>query len=256
MGTLLDISSDFENVCNDFFETATLKVYGQGDVRLTQVMSEPRTWRELDPTNAQVIRQGTEFIWAKKRSDQPPLGSVIVDDSGEYWTIWRFVNKQHVETWEAICLNLSIMAGPNYGNPNQNLATVLVASYEKGRSNESRAVWRGLFTGKVPAETDPDATDSAGQSFTDTLVARFQPLRELSQIQFSSEFPNEQYRVYFEKPWPRELTGGNYRLVSPDGSRFRVIEYITENRIDRLPVALATRIIEGSESSPTPNYGP
>ena len=74
----LNIADDFMLIDN--LESVTLKIHGQADVFLRGcVLSEPYTIRELDPTNAQVLRQGALFVWPKKFSGQPPLGSIIVD---------------------------------------------------------------------------------------------------------------------------------------------------------------------------------
>ena len=232
---------DFTTYVKDL-RSATIRVYGKPDVIIHQaVLTEPRTWRELDPTNAQVIRQGQLFIWPKRMSPEPPVGCTIIDEDGTRWIAWRVLYKDIVDTWEVTCLNLSIVLGPNAQNAKPNLATVLVASYVKGEANEAKAVWRGLFTGKRRAVTNPKANP------TDTIPARFQPILEASQIQFGSEGSRETYAVYFDNPWPREVAGGEYRIVSPDGDRFQVMEYIKESRIESLPIAMAIRIVQGSE---------
>ena len=219
-----------------------LKVYGQVDQYINRcVISEPVQWKELISADAQIIRMGTLFVWPKKFSAMPPLGSVIVDEDGTFWTIWKLVFKDIVDTWEASCLQLSILAGPNMQNPSANLATVLIASYEKSEANEAKAVWRGFFTDQNPAVTDPKAKP------TDTIICRFQPLKELSRIQFSSEWTDEQYRAYFSEPWPKEMAGGEYRLVDNVGNRYRIMDYFDEMKLDRLPCATCVRITEGEE---------
>jgi hypothetical protein len=235
------VENDFTEIC-DNLESVTLRVYGKPDVRIHRaVMTEPRSFRELQPTGAQVIRQGQQFIWPKRFSERPPIGSMVIDSTGTKWIVWKLIEKDIVNTYEPICLNLSIVLAPNADNAKPNLATVLVASYVKGQANEAKAVWRGLFTGKRRPVTDPNARP------TDTIPARFQPLTELSQIQFNSEFSLERYAVWFDEPWPREVAGGEYRLVDPNGNRYRVMEYNCEERIEMLPWALAVRITEGAE---------
>lgn len=226
----LRIDEDFMNVCNDFMETCTLKVSGEVDQQLYQcVVSEPIEWRELDPTNAQVLRQGTLFVWPKSKTDRPPLGSVVVDSDGTYWTVWRVTNKQHVETWEAKCLNLGIVTA------DANTATILKATYTHGRAGEAKATWVGLWS------------EETGGAAEDTVAARFQPSDETAQVQFGAEWSKETYRVYFEEPVPLEAAGGEYRFVDSEGYRYRVVRYYDEQRIDKLPVAIAVRITEGSE---------
>jgi hypothetical protein len=225
----LDISHDFMRVM-DFLDSATLKVSGSADVWLPNcVATEPVQFKELDPTGAQVIRMGTKFVWPTSFSSQPPLGSVVVDEDGVYWTVWKGLHRQHVETREVWCLNLSIVTAA------ANNATVLKAVYTKGWANEAKATWYGLWSGVE------------GGNANDTVAARFQPSEETAKLEFGGEFAETAYRVYFESPVPVDAAGGEYRLVDSEGYRYRVVKYYNEGRIDRLPVAVAIRITEGAE---------
>ena len=233
----LDLSQDLLVVQG--LDSATLKIGGFADVALSKcVLSEPITWRELDPSNAQVLREGTLFVWPKSRSARPPIGSVVVDSDGTYWTVWQVTAKQHVETWEPKCLNLSIVATMD------NTATILKATYTHGRAGEAKAVWAGLFSGKTTPTAD------------DTIPAHFQPSMETAKIEFSADWSEEVYRVYFKDPVPMEAAGGEYRLVDNTGQRFRVMRYYDEERIDKLPIAVACKITEGQEYFQNPSTGP
>jgi hypothetical protein len=224
----LDVSRDFEEVCNDFQESCTLRI-GDVDTMLSNVLTDPHETKELEPAGGQVLRIGTNFVWSKSRSVKPPIGSIIIDEGGVYWTIWRLTDKQHVETYEAFGLNLNIVTA------DANEATVLKAVYGKGSANEATATWHGLWSGV------------AGGNATDTVVARFQPSEETSELEFGAEYSREVYRVYFEQPVPVEVAGGEYRLVDSTGNRFRVVKYFQENRIDKLPIAICVKITEGAE---------
>lgn len=220
---LVDISQDL--LLCDNLDSATLKVSGLADVALDDcIVSVPATWRELDPSGGQIIRKGTLFVWPADRSDMPPLGAQILDSNGDYWTILRLEYKQHVETLEATCVNLAVEAGLN------NVATVLRANvYTKNSAGEAIPTWTEIATG---------------------IPARWQPLTEEAQIFEDADFTRTTYRVTFGSPpitTPSELAGGNYRIVDGDGNRYRVTEYIQEDRIDRLPVAIAVKVLEGSE---------
>lgn len=205
--------------------SVTLKVMGDADVLLDEcVLSEPTTMRELDPSGGQIVRKATLFVWPVDQSDQPPLGAQILDADGAYWTILQLERKQHVETWEATCVNLSVEAGLD------NVATVLRAnSYTKNSAGEAVPTWTAIATG---------------------IPARWQPLQEEAQIFEDADFTKTTYRVTFGTPpltTPSELAGGDYRLVDSDGARYRVLEYINEERIDRLPIAIVVKILEGQE---------
>jgi hypothetical protein len=228
MTIVLNISKDFEKVCSDFHEAATLRI-GSTDTHLSRVLTEPTEIKELEPSGAQVTRSGTMFVWSKRRSVQPPIGSIIIDADGAYWTVWKTTNKQHVETYEVFALNLNIVTAA------ANVATILKAEYGKGEANEAQATWYGLWS------------DVLGGTAEDTVPAKFQPSSEDASLAFGAEWTAETYRVFFLTPLPSELAGGEYRLVNSAGERFRVVQYYQEGRIDRLPVAICTKITEGEE---------
>jgi hypothetical protein len=231
---VLDISGDWAFV--DHLESVTLKIDGSDDAYIGScVISHPRTVRELEPTGAQVLREGTVFEWPMAKSTKPPIGSVVVDEDDDYWTVWRMAKQQHIDMWEVFCLDLSIVGSTD------NQATLLRATYTKGDANESKAVWVGAYSGLATPTT------------ADTVPARFQPSEETAQLMFGAENTKTTYRVYFDTTVPLEEAGGEYRLVDQDGFRYRVVRYINEGRIDKLPVAIAVRILEGAEYH---NYGP
>lgn len=234
MAYQLDLSHDLEVMHG--LDTFTLKVAGQADVALPScVLTEPTDTHEMEPTAGQVPQMDQLIIWPIYRSPtQPPLGSCLVDADGIYWTILAIRRKQHVDTWEAHCRNLSIMAGTI------NQVTLLRAVYRKGRANEARPIWKGLFSGQHPPTSE------------DVIPGRFQPAMELAQIKYGAEFTRETYRVVLDRPLPLELAGGEYRMVNQAGERFRVLEYFQEQRIDKLPVCLVAKIVEGGEYWPTP----
>jgi hypothetical protein len=224
-----DFSADLEVMYG--LDTFTLKVEGQPDVTLQDcVLNEPVDIRETEPTAGQVIQMDQLLVWPIYKSPtRPPLGSVLVDVDGDYWTILAVRRKQHIETWEAHCRNLSVIpAVANY-------ATVLRAEYGRGRANEARPEWKGLFSGQTP------------QTAADTIPARFQPAGEDAMLRFGSEWTRETYRVILSQKLPMTLAGGEFRLVDELGNRYRITRYYDEQRIDRLPVAICVRIIEGRE---------
>lgn len=225
----LDISGDWKYVDN--LRSATLRVTGSGDVALAScTLAEPYTLRELDPTAGQVLRQGTVFLWPRSFSSAPPIASIIVDEDDVYWTVWKLLRMHDVEMWHAFCLNLSIITAA------VNVATVLKATYGKGRANEASAVWEGFWSGV------------AGGDDTDDVPARFQPSEETARLEFGASSSREAYMVYFDADTaPDDLAGGEYRLIDSDGNRYRVMRYHKENQIAALPVAIAERITHGSE---------
>lgn len=224
----LNIADDFEII--DGLDPFTLKVQDQPDIELAKVLTEPIETREAEPTDGQVPQMDQLAVWSIARSPtKPPLGSVLVDEDDLYWTILSIHKKQHVACWEALCRNLDIAPGVI------NKAIVMKAVYGKGNANEAKPEWRGLFSGQQPATID------------DIVTCRFQPAMELAQLMYGAEFTKESYRVILERPLPLQLANGEYRLVNRTGERFRILQYWDEQRIDRFPVCLAIKIIEGRE---------
>jgi hypothetical protein len=224
----LDHASDFW--VTDNRHSAVLKRDNQQDILLSDcVHVEPYTIKEYAPTGAQVYRSGALFTWPWSESPSPPLGSVVVDDGGNYWTIWQIKKTQHTQLYDAFCLNLSMIGAP------WNNVLLLKASYSEGGAGEAKAEWHGLFSSKPRPRRQ------------DHVLARIQPSEETAILEFGSEFTKETYRVYFEHKVPLEMAGGEYRIVDSNNYRYRVTRYFDEERIDRLPCAIAVRVTEGSE---------
>jgi hypothetical protein len=239
----LDISEDLEIV--DGLDTFTLKVEGAADIVLPDcVLTEPVDTHEMEPAAGQVPQMDQLMVWRIARSPtKPPLGSVLMDTDGIYWTILAVRRKQHVACWEARARNLDVLPGII------NQAVALKAVYGKGKANEAKAQWHGLFSGRHPA------------THADVVTCRLQPSMELAQLRFGAEFTRETYRVVVDKPLPLQLSNGEYRLVNATGERFRIMQYWDEQRIDRFPVCLAVKILEGREhwqngAPPTPLPAP
>ena len=217
-------------------DSGTLKIEGQADIALSGcILDEPTDTREMDASGGQVVQQDAIKIWPTSKSPKPPLGSVIVDDKGVYWTILTVRYKNQVNTWECNCRNLSINQGLVDGVA-INRATILKANvFRKGMANETIPVWRGYVSGQRPP------------TVADQVACRFQPSSSDAIIRFSGEFEKETYRCFFEQPLPVDLAGSEYRLVDMNGERYRIVSYFDADRIDRLPCCIAIKIIEGSE---------
>lgn len=226
----LDFSNDLVTYCTDFLGTMTLRETGAADVSLIDcVLSEPVQTKESDLANGQVPQMDQMVVWPVAESEKPALGSVLIDSDDTYWTILAVAHKQHVECWEAKCRNLSVVTAAD------NVATVLKATYLKGRAGEAKAVWKGAISGETTATSE------------DEFPARFQPSVEQAKLEFGADTSAEVYRVYFLNTPPIELSGGEFRLVDSSGGRYRVLRYEREERIDKLAVAVCVKITEGKE---------
>jgi len=225
-------------------DSFTLKVQDEDDIDLADcVLTEPVDTREMEATDGQVPQMDQMMVWPIARSPvMPPLGSCLVDADDVYWTILAIRRKQHVETWEARCRNLSIV--PSIANE----VTLLRAVYGKGRANEARAHWRGLVSGEWPTTE------------ADVISAKLQPATELAQIRYGAEWARQTYRLILDKRLDIDLACGEFRVLDASGNHYRILELIDEARLDRYPVAIVVRIIEGREffreGSPAPLTSP
>ena len=216
-------------------KTFTLKVEGHADLVLVKsVMEHPKRKMEMDPSGGQVVQLDREFTWGAHWTDRVvgdvPLGSVLVDARYTYWTILTTNRIEETNTITVHCRNLSIMSSAI------NQATILKAKvFRKGMANETIPVWRGYVSNQcTPTEADQ-------------VACRFQPSSSDAIIRFSGEWEKETFRCFFDQPLPLDLSGSEYRLVDMNGERYRIVSYYDASRIDRLPCAIAIKIIEGAE---------
>lgn len=236
-----DFSGDLEVVFD--LATFTLKVEGESDIALSNcVLTTPVRSHEAEPTDGQVIQMDQLMVWPIARTPKPPLGSVLVDSDGTHWTILSVDRKQHVETWEAHCRNLDII--PSVSNH----VTVLKAMDGRGRANEFSPTWVGLFSGQKPPTQ------------ADVLHARLQPAVEIAQIRYGAEWSRQTYRLIMNEKMDIDLARGEFRVLDAAGNHYRIVELMNECRLERYPVAMVVRIIEGREyfrqGSPSPLLPP
>ena len=233
---LTEIPNDFQDVLIGL-DSGVLKIEGRSDTTLTNcILDEPTDYHEMEPSSGQVLQADTLKIWPAARSAKPPLGSVLVDPDGTYWTILAVRYKNHVQTWECRCRNLSIVTAtgddPNAG---LNTVTILKAQYSKGRANEAKATWLGYVSGlETPTEADQ-------------VTCRLQPSSTDAMIRFTAEWSKETKRAIFQEQLPIDLAAADYRLLDSAGGRYRIMAYYDAERIDKLPTAIVVAITEGVE---------
>lgn len=237
-----DFSHDMDSVYD--LETFTLRVEGQEDIALEEcVLTGPITTHEMEPTDGQVLQMDQRATWPIYKSPtMPPPGSVLVDSDGAYWTILSVRRSQHVECWKANCRNLDIIPAI------ANRVMVLKATYSKGRANEASPTWKGWKSQEHPA------------TVADVLEARLQPAAEIAAIRYGAEWSRQTYRLVLKERLDIDLAGGNYLIVDPSGNHYRIKELFNECRLDRFPIAMVVRIVEGQgyfrAGSPGPSATP
>ncbi len=207
-------------------EPYTLRIAGQPDLLLPSVLTEPVSYREELPADGMVQQGDLLAVWPIADSQQPPLGSRLIDPAGAVWTILTVVRKDHVNTWECTARNLAVAYNLD------NFATVLKAQYTKSAAGAAIAAWTPIG----PA-----------------VPARFQPQSQDAQIFEDAEWTKTQFTVVLAadvldwRGFPLELAGSNYRLMDQQGRHYRVIRYRRAQRIDALPTATAVLVLEGAE---------
>ena len=213
-------------------DSYTLRVAGSSDVVLPNVLAVPISFKEEVPADGQIQQGDVLCVWPIAASQQPPLGSKLIDTAGKLgaanaaWTILTCAHKQHIEEWEVTARNLTIAYNLN------NFAQVMKASYSKSPAGQAVATW---------------------SAFGSPIPARFQPVSQVAQIFEDSEWTKTEFTVVLSSDildfmeYPVELAGAAYRLRDAQGRRYRVTSYQQAERIDMLPTATAVLILEGAE---------
>jgi len=232
---LANIPNDFQQVIIGL-DSGVLKIENITDTTLTNcILDEPADTHEMEPADGQVIQQDTLKIWPSSQSVKPPLGSVLVDSDGLYWTIIAVRYKSIVKTWECRCRNLSIVTDDSGPNSGLNIVTILKAQYTKGKANEAKATWLGYVSGlATPTEADQ-------------VTCRLQPSSTDAMIRFTAEWSKETIRAIFQNQLPIDLAAADYRIQDLEGNHYRLMQYYDAERIDRLPCAICVQITEGVE---------
>ena len=150
---------------------------------------------------------------------------MLIDSSGQSWTILSLTGVDVANTWEARCRNLSVAYALN------NVAQVWKATYAKSPAGEALATYSLLLSG---------------------IPARFQPASQDAQILEDAEWPKTTFHVYlgtdiFSPSIPVEPASADFRLIDSAGRHYRIVSYTRAERIDALPMAICVLIIEGTK---------
>ncbi len=227
MGFQFDFSADFLTLDN--LQPLTLRITGQADQPIPSAQDHPADTKDPDQAGGQVLEGDRYWVWPIAATPlQPPLGSLLIDQDANAWTILSLTKKQTPQgVWTARCRNLAVANGLN------NVAQVWKATYAKSPAGEALATYAAVLTG---------------------IPARFQPLDTSEQILEDAEWPKTTYHVIlgtdiFAPTVPVEPASADYRLVDPAGRHYRITQYTRPQRIDALPVAVCVLVIEGAEGS-------
>jgi hypothetical protein len=214
----LDLSTDFDVMDNK--DSLTLQIDGQADQVIAEAISEPVTFSEAEPAGGQIQQGDVIWVWSTRYSTKPPLGSILVDENGDRWTVLSVTHEQHVETYAATTRNLDVVYRLD------NFVSIYRATYAKNNDGEAIPTWVAIVS---------------------SMAARVQSTRQAAETFEGTDWTDDEYRIIMQSSIGGQIAVGDIRIVDADGNRYRVNEYIQSEQIDKLPVAICSRVIEGAE---------
>jgi hypothetical protein len=134
MGFQYDFSADFLTLDN--LQPLTLRITGQADQPIASAQDHPADTTDPDRAGGQVKQGDRYWVWPIANTPvQPPLGSLLIDQDGNNWTILSLTKKQTPQgVWTARTRNLAVANGLN------NVAQVWKATYAKSPAGEALGV--------------------------------------------------------------------------------------------------------------------
>ena len=171
-------------------------------------------YKDPDQAGGQVLEGDRYWVWPIAATPvQPPLGSLLIDQDGNAWTILSLTKKQTPQgVWTARGRNLAVAYGLN------NVAQVWKATYARARQEKP---WRPIAA---------SLTESRRGSSPSTPGPK---------ILEDAEWPKTTYHVIlgmdiFAPEIPVEPASADYRLVDSAGRHFRITA-VSQGRADRRP---------------------
>lgn len=211
-----DPSTDFEDIV-DGLQAVTLEVRGGSSVSIAHAHRNQHRRLEADPANGKSLAALTTWQWPMTESSRPPLGSVIVDATGDRYTVVAISEQVLGSKYSADCRRLSVEFGLD------TYVDLLKASYAKNAQGEAIATWTAIATG---------------------LRARVQPSEEVAEIKHRADEVSPRFAVILERDLPAAHipVGANLRVRDRDRNVYRILRHQRPERIDALPVLLCERV--------------
>ena len=181
-------------------EAYTLCIAGQPDLVLPSVLTEPVSYREELPADGMVQQGDLLAVWPIANSQQPPLGSRLIDPAGAVWTILTVVRRTRSTRG-------SVRRG-TWPWPTR-WTTLPRCSHRYTKSPAGRRLRPGPRSGR-PLPPGSSRRASTAQIFEDA---------EWTKTQFTVVLSQD---VLDWTGYPVELTGArNYRLMDQQGRHHR-----------------------------------
>ncbi len=207
----IDFVGDFSQVV-DITVPVTFKRRRGGMVAVANAWRFETATIEPEATGGHVATTDTvwQFEWPAA-TPAPRLGDRLIDEVGACSVIRRVELAGGNTRWRVTARNLSIAFGLD------NRVAVELAEWDDG----------------VPASI-------TGWQLVDPVVAaHIQPQSSVANLSESPPTHEQTFRATLDTELALD---GNYRLVTADGTAYRVLEFESAERIDRLPVAVVERM--------------
>ncbi len=207
----IDFAGDFSQVV-DITVPITLKRRRGGSIAIVKAWRFETTVVEPEATGGHVASTDTRWQFEWPTATPPPkLGDRLIDDAGVCSVVVRVEPAGGNTRWRVTARNLSIAFGLD------NRVAIELAQWDSG----------------------PPATITGWKLVDPAVPAHIQPQALVADLDESPPTHEQTFRVTLDT----ELTlDGNHRLVTADGTTYRVREFENASRIDRLPVAVAEPI--------------
>ena len=149
----------------------------------------------------------SDAVWhlpAAELPERPRLGDVVVDATGQHWTILNVQEATQGSRWRCVTRNLAIVHGLDQ------TVTIEKATYTKSPSGASETTWQPWRTG---------------------LPARIQPRRLEVEERHDRLSTAAKFTVFLAENVAVDHT---HRIQGPDGTRYRILGSRRTERIDAL----------------------
>ena len=217
-------TDDFADVV-DGTETVTLKRRGSSaqtivinalrravDTREAMVRNAYNTWKTPASEGRHTASDLTWHLPKAQLGDAPRSGDLIVDGSGQRWTVLD-VRLATLETrWQCLTRNLAIAFGLD------DTVTILKATYAKGDGGAAESTWNVWKTG-VRARIQPAEVDVGTEHQARRTTRRFQ--------------------VFVEEDVALDHS---HRIQGPDGTIYRIRGTLGTERIDQVQTVDAVQL--------------
>ena len=204
----VNAEEDFANFV-DRLESVTLQYRGSGGkVAISSALRHSTSTLEAEPSAGAAIQSdATWHLQLPEGEVSPSMGDVLIDESGNRWTILDLEELSYLGRWRCSTRELSVAFG----------------CFD--RVDIQRAIWDDLGSG-------PEIVDWS-YAFT-ALPVKIQPLETTVDDSVSPEITASSFYIILSEQISLDPDD---RFVAEDGSIYKLVSLQQEDRLDVLPIA-------------------